>query len=150
MTFPGIKGAQEREDIIAYLKAVSENKAPAAGQQGNGMRAHGTKLNLRSEDIQAIQGMAQSVLDRLFSLYGMTREIVKRLRPEVIDTLGLRDAVEEMIRQYNSSACYVRIRVSGSRRLLRSTWRPCDIDVPDYPGSAVECGKTCSSFALFL
>jgi two-component system sensor histidine kinase UhpB len=45
---------------------------------------------------------AQSVLDRFFSLYGMTREIVKRLRPEVIDTLGLRDAVEEMIRQYNS------------------------------------------------
>jgi two-component system sensor histidine kinase UhpB len=32
----------------------------------------------------------------------MTREIVKRLRPEVIDTLGLRDAIEEMIRQYNS------------------------------------------------
>jgi cytochrome c len=48
MTFPWIKGAQEREDIIAYLKAVSENKAPAAGQQGNGMRAHGTKLNLRT------------------------------------------------------------------------------------------------------
>jgi two-component system sensor histidine kinase UhpB len=56
----------------------------------------------RCESIQAIQGMAQSVLDRLFSLYGMTREIVKRLRPEVIDTLGLRDAVEEMIRQYKS------------------------------------------------
>jgi two-component system sensor histidine kinase UhpB len=55
-----------------------------------------------SESTQSIQAMAQSVLDRLYSLYGMTREIVKRLRPEVIDTLGLRDAVEEMVRQYNS------------------------------------------------
>jgi two-component system sensor histidine kinase UhpB len=55
-----------------------------------------------SEATQAIQITAQSVLDRFFSLYGMTREIVKRLRPEVIDTLGLRDAVEDMIRQYNS------------------------------------------------
>lgn len=56
----------------------------------------------RSEATRAIQMMAQSVLDRLLSLYGMSREIVKRLRPEIIDTLGLRDAVEEMVRQYNS------------------------------------------------
>jgi two-component system sensor histidine kinase UhpB len=75
----------------------------------------------RSEDIQAIQGMAQSVLDRLFSLYGMTREIVKRLRPEVIDTLGLRDAVEEMIRQYNSlhATCVFEFQAAGDFSDLR-------------------------------
>lgn len=48
MTFPGIKSAQDREDVIAYLKALSENKAAAAAAQGNGMRMHGTKLNLRA------------------------------------------------------------------------------------------------------
>jgi cytochrome c len=48
MTFAGIKTAQDREDLIVYLKAVSENKAPAAGEQGNGMRMHGAKLNLRT------------------------------------------------------------------------------------------------------
>lgn len=34
MAFQGIKDAQERADVIAYLKAVSENKAPAMPQQG--------------------------------------------------------------------------------------------------------------------
>ena len=31
-------------------------------------------------------------------LYEMGRDMVRRLRPEIIDTLGLRDAVEEMVR----------------------------------------------------
>ena len=34
MTFQGIRDAQERADVIAYLKAVSENMAPAIPQQG--------------------------------------------------------------------------------------------------------------------
>ena len=35
MTFPGIKDRQARQDVIAYLKAVGEKKAPAA--KGGGM-----------------------------------------------------------------------------------------------------------------
>jgi cytochrome c len=40
MTFQGIADAQERADVIAYLKAVSENMAPDIPQQGGmaGMR----------------------------------------------------------------------------------------------------------------
>lgn len=34
MSFRGIKDAQERADMIAYLKAVSENMAPAMPLQG--------------------------------------------------------------------------------------------------------------------
>lgn len=37
MTFPGIRNAQERANVIAYLKAVSENKAPAIPLQGSTM-----------------------------------------------------------------------------------------------------------------
>ena len=37
MTVQGIKDAQERADVIAYLKAVSENIAPAMPQQGGMM-----------------------------------------------------------------------------------------------------------------
>ena len=37
MTFPGIKEAKDRQDVIAYLKAVSEGKAPQAQQGGRGM-----------------------------------------------------------------------------------------------------------------
>jgi cytochrome c len=34
MTFPGIKDQQAREDVIAYLKAADENKAPPAAKGG--------------------------------------------------------------------------------------------------------------------
>lgn len=37
MAVKGIKGAQERADVIAYLKAVSENAATAMPQQGGMM-----------------------------------------------------------------------------------------------------------------
>lgn len=37
MTFAGIKGKQARQDVIAYLKAADENKAPPAARGGRGM-----------------------------------------------------------------------------------------------------------------
>lgn len=43
MTFPGIKEAKDRQDVIAYLKAVDENKAPQAQSKGRGM------MGMRSE-----------------------------------------------------------------------------------------------------
>lgn len=48
MTFPGIRGSKDRQDIVAYLKAVAENKAPQivpGGEGRMGMRAQ--KLDLR-------------------------------------------------------------------------------------------------------
>jgi cytochrome c len=41
MTFPGIKDAKARQDLIAYLRAVSEDKAPPSSQ------AHGMMSNRR-------------------------------------------------------------------------------------------------------
>lgn len=75
----------------------------------------------RSEAAEAMQIVAQSVLERMLSLYGMAREIVKRLRPEVIDTLGLRDAVEEMVGQYNNlhAECTFEFRAVGEFSDLR-------------------------------
>jgi cytochrome c len=47
MTFSGIKEAKDRQDVIAYLKAVSEGKAPEA-QRGRGMMGmRREKLDLR-------------------------------------------------------------------------------------------------------
>lgn len=37
MMFPGVREAQARQDLIAYLKALDENKAPASAQVGGGM-----------------------------------------------------------------------------------------------------------------
>ncbi len=48
MTFPGLKEGQTRQDVVAYLKAVSEGKAPQAQQGGRGMMAmRSEKLDLR-------------------------------------------------------------------------------------------------------
>jgi cytochrome c len=47
MTFPGITETNARQDVIAYLKSVAENKAPPA-QQGRGMMAmQNQKIDLR-------------------------------------------------------------------------------------------------------
>ena len=37
MTFAGIKESKDRQDIVAYLRAVAENKAPQAAPGGRGM-----------------------------------------------------------------------------------------------------------------
>jgi cytochrome c len=41
MTFPGLRDSGARQDVIAYLRAVSEGHAPAVGQQGGGMMGMG-------------------------------------------------------------------------------------------------------------
>jgi cytochrome c len=54
MTFPGIKNESAREDVIAYLKAVSEQKAPAAaGQKGGMMMGRSQRPNLKKADADA-------------------------------------------------------------------------------------------------
>ncbi len=44
MTFPGVKVAKDRQDLIAYLNAVNQNKAPQAQAKGHGM------MGMRSEN----------------------------------------------------------------------------------------------------
>jgi cytochrome c len=49
MTFPGLRDAQAREDVIAYLKAVDESKAPPAAKGGGGMMGMGrARLDLKN------------------------------------------------------------------------------------------------------
>ncbi|HEY0847144.1 MAG TPA: ATP-binding protein, partial [Noviherbaspirillum sp.] len=50
---------------------------------------------------EEIKARAQAVIKLTLDLYELARGIVKRLRPEIIDTLGLRDAVEEMVRYFD-------------------------------------------------
>ena len=50
MTFPGVRDAQARQDLIAYLKAATDGEAPQAEQKGGrgmmGMQSR--KLDLKS------------------------------------------------------------------------------------------------------
>ena len=45
MTFPGIENARQRADVIAYLKAVADGKAPPT--PGGGMMAMGARRDLK-------------------------------------------------------------------------------------------------------
>ena len=49
MTFPGVRDGQARQDLIAYLRAVDEGRAPAVASSGHGMMgAARPKLDLRN------------------------------------------------------------------------------------------------------
>jgi cytochrome c len=49
MTFPGLRDGKARQDVVAYLKAVAEGKAPAKEKRGGG-----TMMNMQSakEDLK--------------------------------------------------------------------------------------------------
>lgn len=52
-------------------------------------------------DAREIERTAMAIDSAVKDLYSVTRHLVKQLRPEIIDTLGLRGALEEMVRHYN-------------------------------------------------
>lgn len=50
-----------------------------------------------------VRDKAQSIIKLALGLYNSGRSLVRRLRPEVLDMLGLDGAVEEMVRYYDSA-----------------------------------------------
>ena len=51
-----------------------------------------------------IQERAKAITKLTLDLYANGRNLVRRLRPEVLDMLGLQGAVEDMLRHYNANA----------------------------------------------
>lgn len=47
MTFPGLRESQDRQHVIAYLRAVSEGKAPSAETRRGGMMGQSRKVDLK-------------------------------------------------------------------------------------------------------
>ncbi|QBI00395.1 ATP-binding protein [Pseudoduganella albidiflava] len=68
-----------------------------------------------AEVAQEIARRATSVTQLALGLYNNGRALVRRLRPEVLDMLGLRGAVEEMVRQVGDSQpdCRFDCRIEG-------------------------------------
>jgi cytochrome c len=54
MTFDGIKDAGQRQDVIAYLHAVSESKAPASPSGHGGMMGGGAPADLKRADPDSV------------------------------------------------------------------------------------------------
>ncbi len=55
-------------------------------------------------EVEEIRGKAQAITKLALDLYANGRRLVRRLRPEVLDMLGLHGAVEEMLRHYDSGS----------------------------------------------
>lgn len=65
-------------------------------------------------EVDAIRQKAEHITKLALDLYASGRRLVRRLRPEVLDMLGLHGAVEEMIRHYNSGGeCRFTLEAEG-------------------------------------
>lgn len=65
---------------------------------------------------------AKAIMALTLELYENARIIVRRLRPEVLDMLGLKGAIEEMVNTYNAShpSCHFQFRANGDCSILES------------------------------
>lgn len=54
-----------------------------------------------------IEPSARNILDDVAHLYSKARDIVRHLRPETLDALGLAAALRELVRGFHSSSCLV-------------------------------------------
>ena len=68
-----------------------------------------------------VERTALAIAETVQDLYAVARDIVKRLRPEVIDTLGLKGALEELIRHFGDlqPACDFSLEVADGFPYLR-------------------------------
>lgn len=66
-------------------------------------------------EAQEIGARAQGVIKLALGLYNSGRALVRRLRPEVLEMLGLRGAIEEMVRHYDGAhpGCSFEFRADG-------------------------------------
>ena len=80
-----------------------------------------TSQPLADDDVSEVEKTAHDISATVQELYSAARAIVKRLRPEVIDTLGLKGAIAEMVRSYDElhPACYFSLEVGDSFPELR-------------------------------
>jgi two-component system sensor histidine kinase UhpB len=63
--------------------------------------------------LEQIKQKSQAIIKLTLDLYASGRRLVRRLRPEVLDMLGLQGAVEEMMRHYDSSRCRFELHAEG-------------------------------------
>jgi two-component system sensor histidine kinase UhpB len=64
-------------------------------------------------EVEQIRTKAQAITKLALDLYANGRRLVRRLRPEVLDMLGLHGAVEEMVGHYRSSGVHFEFHSEG-------------------------------------
>lgn len=116
--------AVDIHDHLNALVVVARLEAKAILKLTKRVEAH-MPARVSDEELEAsreLEQRADNLLKTVTDLYQMGRDIIKRLRPEVIDTLGLDAAVCEIVSGYNSmhSGCVFDYQSSGPFLKLES------------------------------
>ena len=86
---------QERRDLAQALH-------DQLGQSINAIKALGVSIKQRSEQAAEIRPSVESIIDASTDMYEHVRDMMTLLRPSVLDELGFRLALENMIDDWNS------------------------------------------------
>lgn len=128
-----LKADAEKRRLIHKVNAIVENERQSiAVEIHDELNASLIAVRLESERIakiaaqasqhetlapqlQEIQERAKAVAKLALDLYANGRNLVRRLRPEVLDMLGLEGAIEEMLRLYNAAHedCHFEFEAEG-------------------------------------
>lgn len=84
---------------------------------------------IEREKLVEIQERARAIIKLTLDLYASGRNLVRRLRPEVLELLGLQGAIEEMLRYLNAapSTCHFSFQAKGDFSQL-----PSDLAISAY------------------
>jgi two-component system sensor histidine kinase UhpB len=127
--------AEKRRLIRKVNSAVEEERKSIALEIHDELNATLIAVRLESQRIvdlsrkleqgaeaQEIATRAQGVIQLALGLYNSGRALVRRLRPEVLDMLGLQGAIEEMVRHYDraGAGCRFEFHAEGDFSRLDS------------------------------
>jgi two-component system sensor histidine kinase UhpB len=112
---------EKRRLIRKVNTAVEDERQSIALEIHDELNATLIAVRLEAQRIAAIspegeaRDKAQSIIKLALGLYNSGRALVRRLRPEVLDMLGLDGAVEEMMRHYDNarSGCRFELLAQG-------------------------------------
>lgn len=112
---------EKRRLIRKVNTAVEDERQSIALEIHDELNATLIAVRLEAQRIAAIspegeaRDKAQSIIKLALGLYNSGRALVRRLRPEVLDMLGLDGAVEEMMRHYDNarSGCRFTLQAQG-------------------------------------
>jgi two-component system sensor histidine kinase UhpB len=97
----------ERKSIAIEIHDELNASLIAARLESQSIMALAGKLHAATPgpEIDEIRLKSQAITKLTLDLYASGRRLVRRLRPEVLEMLGLHGAVEEMLRHYAGSGC---------------------------------------------
>ncbi|NVD98542.1 ATP-binding protein [Massilia sp. BJB1822] len=91
------------DELNATLIAVRLEAQGIAGLARQESAAAEAEAQAVSPRLALIESKAQSITKLALRLYNSGRTLVRRLRPEMLDMLGLQGAAEEMVRHYDET-----------------------------------------------